>query len=204
MENVQDLITETGRSVDCQGGPRIALIGQQQTVEDRAMPIRVFSLLGFVIVGAITSPAQTKGINLMVAHPLPAVNSFLQQPQAISPVASAGSGTLPDALVTRSYTPVSGIENRLPVEFYRTPFVTVSSVPVAQAMRGHLQIEGFGSTQYSVQFGPAGIDQPFRPPSHDQEGVNRSDDLNGIRVRLTFGNSAVRNLPIWRSVKKLL
>jgi hypothetical protein len=140
----------------------------------------------------------------MVAHPLPAVNSFLQQPQAISPVAAAGSETSPDALVTRSYTPAPGIESRLPVEFYRTPFVTVSSVPVAQAMRGHLQIEGFGSTQYSVQFGPAGIDQPFRPPSHDQEGVNRSDDLNGIRARLIFENSAVCKPPIRRSVKSIL
>jgi len=74
----------------------------------------------------------------------------------------------------------------------RTAFLTELSVPVVDLWNGHLEIDGFNSTQYNVQFGPTGIGQPMRSPSHDQLGVNRSEDLSGMRLRLNFQKGAHR------------
>jgi hypothetical protein len=75
---------------------------------------------------------------------------------------------------------------RFSVETIHTPFVALSSVSIINLWKGHFQIEGFNSTQYDVRFGPTGIDQPMRGPIHDQLGVNRTEDLSGMRLRFNF------------------
>jgi hypothetical protein len=86
----------------------------------------------------------------------------------------------------------SNLLNRFSIETIRTPFLAESSASIVNLWKGHFEIEGFNSTRHNVEFGPTGIDQPMRSPSHDQLGFNRAEDLSGIWLRFNFHKGAHR------------
>ncbi len=98
------------------------------------------------------------------------------------------------------------METRLPIEEFRTPFLTESSFLVAHLWRG-LQLDAVDSTlrSQSLQLGSPRIGggfQNFRPSSHDQAGITSSAELDGIRLRYSFGRDSDtgKGIRIWRCV----
>jgi hypothetical protein len=167
-------------------------------------------VIGLVMGSCLPEDAQTPAEQIFLAQAAPSPMMLLfraSPPNYSSPAVlltivlrtkSLGRFT---RISTATYEPERSLENRFSIAVDRTPFVTESSVSVAQVWGGRLQLEGFGSTvgrQY-VQFGPSGIGQDFRPPSHDQAGVDRSVDLYGLSLRLDFGKVPTgRPTRIWR------
>jgi hypothetical protein len=167
-------------------------------------------VIGLVMVSCLPGEAQTpaKQILLAQAPPSPMMVFFRRSPPIHSsptvfltidlPPKSRGRFT---SISTATYGPERSLESRLSIVVDQSPFVTYSSMPVAQLWGGRLQLDGFGSTlgtQY-VQFGPLGIGRDFRPPSHDQAGLNPWADLYGLRLRIDFGKAQTgRPTQIWR------
>jgi len=112
----------------------------------------------------------------------------------------------PAFLLDAVYKPDPSLENRLPIESFRTPFLTESSFPVAHLWRG-LKLVLFESTIHprGLELGSptSGICFYYLPPSiNDQAGVANSVGFSGISLRYSFGRDAERGKPvqIWRCV----
>jgi hypothetical protein len=112
----------------------------------------------------------------------------------------------PAFLLDAIYKPDPSLENRLPIESFRTPFLTESSFPVAHLWRG-LKLVLFESTIHprGLELGSptSGIGFYYLPPSiNDQAGLANSVGLSGISLRYSFGRDAQRGTPvqIWRCV----
>lgn len=87
-----------------------------------------------------------------------------------------------------TYAPERSFENRFSILVNRTPFLSESSVPIAQLWGGRLQLEGFDSTcQRYPQFELSNVAHDYPPPSHDQAGMYRSVDLQGVSLRFQLG-----------------
>lgn len=155
--------------------------------------IAIAILLGICVSTQAQSPHPARQLVLV---PETMLWSFPQNTLLVMPGLFESAQNPPNHYQLTSYLTTmphveSNFVDRFSVEVH-TPFLTELSIPVVDLWKGHLEIDGFNSTQYNVQFGPTGIGQPMRSPSHDQLGVNRADDLSGIRLRLNFQKGAHR------------
>jgi hypothetical protein len=147
---------------------------------------------------AQTSPGLT-----MILSPAPRVRLS----PIVLPLQFVG-GPLPHPafLLAAVYRPDPGLESRLPMEEFRTPFLTESSFLVAHLWRG-LKLDIFENTLHSrgLQLGSptseAGF-HDFRPSSNDQAGIANSVGHNGISLRYSFGRDAETRKPaqLWHCV----
>ena len=172
---------------------------------------QVILVIGLVVAGCLPGEAQTLAKQTFLAQQRPSGPMMLlfrqSPPNDPSPTVSLAIDLPPKSLgrftriSTAAYESERTLESRFSIVVDQTPFVTESSMPVAQLWGGRLGLEGFGrspGTQY-VQFGPTGIGQDFRPPSRDQADVNRSVDLYGLSLRLGFGRALTgRSTQMWR------
>ena len=167
-------------------------------------------VIGLVMGSCLPGEAQTQAKHTIPGErPSGPMMLFFRPspPNDSSPTASFAIDLPPKSLgrftriSTATYEPEPSLESRFSIVVDQTPFITESSMSVAQLWGGRLQLEGFGSTpgtQY-VQFGPSGIAQDFRSPSHDQADVNRSVDLYGLNLRFDFGKTLTGRPPqMWR------
>jgi hypothetical protein len=98
--------------------------------------------------------------------------------------------------------------NRLPIENFRSPLVTESTVPLVHLWRG-LKLDAFQTTMYSesLQRGSpeSGVTfQSLRPLGKDQASLADSFQGSGISLRYTFGESAAsRPVEMWRFVSSM-
>jgi hypothetical protein len=112
----------------------------------------------------------------------------------------------PTFLMDAVYTPDNSLENQLPMESFRTPFLTESSFPVAHLWRG-LKLVLFDSTIHprGLELGSSTSRIGFyylRPSTNDQAELANSVEISGISLRYSFGRDAERGKPvqIWRCV----
>jgi hypothetical protein len=167
-------------------------------------------VIGLIMVSCLLGRAQTTAEQIFPAQTPPSPMMLLLRPSPpnySSPTVLLTIVLRPKSvgrftrISTATYEPEPSLEHRFPIETDKTPFITESSMSVAQVWRGRLQLEGFGSTvgrQY-LQFGPSGMEQDFSPPSHDQAGVDRLVSPYGLRLRLAFGKAPTgRPTQIWR------
>jgi hypothetical protein len=112
----------------------------------------------------------------------------------------------PTFLLDEAYKPDASLENLLLIESFRTPFLTESSLPVADLWQG-LKLVLFESTIHprGLELGSptSGIGFYYmRPATNDQAGAANSVGLSGISLRYSFGRDAERGrpVPIWRCV----
>jgi hypothetical protein len=100
-------------------------------------------------------------------------------------------------------TPVRNLETVLPVEGFRTPYFTQSSVVVFQFWRERLQLDGFESTlqAHNVQLDPPGAPS-LLPRASDQAAVGSAVSVSGIALVFHFGRDARRRhqAPLWRQL----
>jgi hypothetical protein len=99
-------------------------------------------------------------------------------------------------LLGAAYKPEPSLASRLPIDEFRTPLLTESSLPVADLWRG-LKLNVFESTfhSHSWQRGSptSGVGfQDLRPPSHDQASIGSSVGRNGLSLTYSFGRDAAR------------
>ena len=116
------------------------------------------------------------------------------------------SSPRPTFLMDEVYKPDASLENLLLLGSFRTPFLTESSLPVADLWQG-LKLVLFESTIH-----PRGLElgSPtsrigsyyMRPATNDQAGLANSVGLSGISLRYSFGRDAERGKSalIWRCV----
>lgn len=92
---------------------------------------------------------------------------------------------------TATYAPGPSLESRFSIVEDRTPFVTESRVPVARFWGGRLQLEGFDTTcrRYPQLSGMA---HDYPPPTHDQAGMHRSFDIQGISLQFNLEKPKAR------------
>ena len=162
-------------------------------------------VIGLVMGSCLPGEAQTPAKQRVLGQPPsgPMMSFFRPSPpNDLSPTApfpkSLGRFT---RISIATYEPEPSLASRFSIVVDQTPFVTESSMSVAQLWGGRLQLEGFGSTPGTlyVQFGPSGIGQDFRSSSHDQADVNRSVDLYGLNLRFDFGKTLTGRPPqMWR------
>jgi len=168
---------------------------RRKTIAYPNMWNQLIVVIGLLICSCPIGEAQTSakpvfpGQLLSTAMPLPSL------PSAPSYQSSAVFPTIPvrftvSATTTPQTAPFSVVTDR-------TPFVSAWSVPVAQFGRGHLQLEGFVSNwRRSPQFASLGP-----PSSSDQESLTRTDQLYGLRLRLSFGQALMTHpIAVWRSI----
>lgn len=178
--------------------------------EEGLMRHQLILVIGLVVGSCLPGEAQAPAKQIFLAQALPSPMVLFSRPSP--PSHSSRKVFLPIDLApqplgrfarlsTATYEPERSLESRFSIVVDRNPFITESSMAVAQLWRGRLQFEGFGTTpgtQY-VQLGPSGIGHDFRPPSHDQAGLNRPADLYGISLRFNFKKTqTVRPTEIWR------
>lgn len=173
------------------------------------MRLQLILVIGLVMGTCLSGEAQTSANQIVLAQELP--NPMLlvfrsspsnhSSPKVFLPIdlppKQLGRYT---RVSTATYEPELSLESRFSIVVDQNPFITESSMAVAEFWGGRLQLAGFGSTpgtQY-VQFGPSGISHDFRPPSYDQRGVDRSADLYGISLRVDFTKAQTGRPKIWR------
>jgi hypothetical protein len=188
----------------------IASIWHPHGEEQALMRHQLILVMGLVMGTCLSGKAQTPAKQIVLAQELPnpmmlffrSSPSNHSSPNVFLPI------NLPpkqlgrySRVSTATYEPEHSLESRFSIVVDQNPFITKSSMAVAELWGGRLELVGFGSkpgTQY-VQFGPSGISHDFRPPSYDQKGVDRSADLYGISLRVDFRKAQTgRPTLIWR------
>jgi hypothetical protein len=104
-----------------------------------------------------------------------------------------------------AYKPEPSLESRLPIEEVRTSFLTESSFQVVHLWRG-LRLDVSDSTIHfqSLRLGSSrsgGGFQDLRVPTHDQAGIAKSVEFDGINLKYSFGRDTQTRRPgqIWRA-----
>ncbi len=168
---------------------------------------------GLLLSGWPSMEAQTLATETVLAQTSPSLTlivlraSRVRLPPMVLPVQPPRKPIPhPAILLAGIYKPETSLETRLPIEEFRTPFLTESSFLVAHLWRG-LQLDAVDSTlrSQSLQLGSprtGGGFQNFRPSSHDQAGITSSAELGGIRLRYSFGRDSDtrKGIGIWRCV----
>lgn len=166
---------------------------------------------GLLLMGCLSMEAQTLANRIVLAQTSPSPTLIVLRTSRVRLLPFVLPIQLtrkplphPAMLFAWAYKPEAGLETRLPIEEFRAPFLTESSFLVAHLWRG-LQLDVMDSTIYSqsLQRGSPRIGsgfQNFRPSSHDQAGITSSAELDGIRLRYSFGRDADtrRLIRIWR------
>jgi hypothetical protein len=151
---------------------------------------RLILLFGVLLISYVPAEAQTSAaqIQLAQARPVPTIallrapppplppNVFLPTRRPKKPLAHF------TVLFNAAYKPDRSLASRSPVQVIKTPFMTESSLPVAEFWRGRLHLDGFQSTQNmgNILLGRG---------SHLGERVPRGVDLYGISLRLRLGHN---------------
>ena len=91
-------------------------------------------------------------------------NTLLVMPRLFESAQKAPSHYQLPSYLTTMPDVESNFVDRFSVEV-RTAFLTELSVPVVNLWKGHLEIEGFNSTQYNVQFGRRVLVSPCGAPA---------------------------------------
>jgi hypothetical protein len=162
-----------------------------------------------------SAEAQTSAKEIFPAQPPSAPMTLLFQPSPrnySSPKVFLVIGLFPQSpdrftgISTGTYALESSLESRFSITEDRTPFITESTMPVAELWGGRLQLEGFHSTlTRDPQFASSGVGRVSRPASHDQADVNRSVDLDGLSIRFDFRKGpSGRPTRIWRCFGRIL
>jgi hypothetical protein len=165
---------------------------------------------GLLMSICFTLEAQTPPTQTILAHAAPSLNMLLfRTARARLPLivlaipAPAKALPRPAFRLAAEFRPTPTLANRLQIEEVRTPFMTESTLPIAQLCPG-LQLDGFDSTlHYRTQqlgWSASGRFQDLRPSSHDQAGLANSAELEGIALRYGFGRDAETRKPahIWQ------
>ena len=162
---------------------------------------------GLLLGGCLSMEAQTVATQTVPAQTSPSLTLIVLRPSRVrlSRIAlpiqlPRKSLPHPAILLAAAYRPEANLETRLPIEEVRTPFLTESSFLVVHLWRG-LQLDAVDSTRHSqsLQLGSPRIGsgfQNFRPSSHDQAGITSSAELDGIRLRYSFGRGTETRKPI--------
>jgi hypothetical protein len=172
---------------------------------------------GLLLCGCLPMEAQTLATETVLAQTSPnltlvALRASRVRLSPIVPPVQLPRRPLPHPaiLLAGVYKPEASPETRLPIEEFRTPFLTESSFQVAHLWRG-LQLDAVDSTvrSQSLELGSPGIGsgfQNFRPASHDQAGITSSAEMDGIRLRYSFGRDSDtrKGIRIWRCVSGVM
>jgi hypothetical protein len=172
---------------------------------------------GLLLYGCLPMEAQTLATETVLTQTSPSLTLILLQASRVrlSPIVLPVQLPRkplppPTILLAGVYKPETSPETRLPIEEFRTPFLTESSFLLAHLWRG-LQLDVVDSTlrSQSLHLGSPRIGsgfQNFRPSSHDQAGVTSSAELDGIRLRYSFGRDSDtrKGIRIWRCVSGVI
>jgi hypothetical protein len=133
------------------------------------------------------------------------------------PVRAPSSVALPDKPLPHTafplagaYKPEPGLASRVPIEEFRTPLVSESSVPIVHLWRG-LGFDFVESTSYSHSLERGSPDsgvafQDPRPIAKDQAALASSFGGDGVSLRYTFGRGepAAKPVQMWRCISLLV
>jgi hypothetical protein len=197
--------------------PRISLVASASSPhwKTREAFMRNYLILaaGLLLSGCLPMEAQTLATETVLAQTSPSLTLIVLRASRVrlSPIVlpvQLPRKPLPHPaiLLAGVYKPETSLETRLPIEEFRTPFLTESSFLVAHLWRG-LQLDAVDSTLHSqsLQLGSPRIGsgfQNFRPSSHDQAGITSSSEFDGIRLRYSFGRDSDtrKAIRMWRCV----
>jgi hypothetical protein len=169
-------------------------------------------VIGLTVCGCLPAEAQTIAKVIFLAQPRSGPMMLLSKPpppksppRKVFPAINPPPKSLLrfTRISTATYDPERNLEDRLAITLDRTPFVTESTIPVAELWGGRLQLEGFDTTRTrDPQFAPLGVGQVTPPASRDLASVNRSVDYDGLSIRFEFGNSPTRRpAKIWHYLR---
>jgi hypothetical protein len=191
--------------------PRISLVASASNPhwKTREAFMRKYLILaaGLLLSGCLPMEAQTLATQIVLAQTSPSLTlivlraSRVQLSLIVLPIQPPRKPLPhPAILLAAAYKPEASLETRLPIEEFRTPFLTESSFLIAHLWRG-LQLDAVDSTLHSqsLQLGSPRFGsgfQNFRPSSHDQAGITSSVELDGILLRYSFGRDAETRKPI--------
>ena len=133
------------------------------------------------------------------------------------PVHAPSSAALPEKPLPHTAVPLTGtyklepsLASRIPIDEFRTPLVSESSVPIVHLWRG-LGFDFFESTSYShsLQRGSPESGVAFhdpRPITKDQAALANSFGGDGVSLRYTFGRGEPATTPaqIWHCVSLIV
>jgi len=111
----------------------------------------------------------------------------------------------PKSDLAPAYKSSPSLASRLPIDNFRSPLLTESSVPLVHLWRG-LKLDAFETTVYSYSLDRGAPEsgvafESLRPLSKDQASLADSFGGSGISLRYTLGNSAAsKPVQIWRCV----
>ncbi|HTZ99041.1 MAG TPA: hypothetical protein VMB02_01845 [Candidatus Aquilonibacter sp.] len=97
------------------------------------------------------------------------------------------------------------LESQIPIDTFRSPLVTESTVPLIHLWRG-LKLDAFDTTVYSQSLDRAAPEsgaafESLRPAGKDQASLASSFGGDGLSLRYTFGRApANKPVQIWRCV----
>jgi hypothetical protein len=152
---------------------------------------RLILLFGVLLIGYVPAKAQTSATQIQLAQtrpeptiallrapppPLPPNNVFLPIQVLKKPLAQF------TVLFNAGYKPDRSLASLSPVQVIKTPFMTESSLPLAEFWRGRLQLDGFQSSQNMANI-------LLGRGSHLGERVPRGVRLSGISLRLRLGRN---------------
>src|SRR5579862_9166061 len=163
-------------------------------------------VVGFLLGSCLPMEAQTPPAHMVLAEvsPPPVLPMILFRASPIRSRAELPEQPLPHysapheaPLLAAAYKPEPSLGSRLPIEEFRTPMLTESSVPVADVWRG-LKLDAFESKESHTptlqRFSPtSGIGfEDLRPRASDQASIGGSVERAGLSLRYGFGRDATR------------
>jgi hypothetical protein len=151
---------------------------------------RLILLVAVLLIGYVPAVAQTSGTQIQLAQTRPEPTIALLRapppplPQSFFLPAQVPKKPLAQFTVhfNAAYKPDRSLASLSPVQVVKTPFMTESSVPLAEFWRGRLHLDGFQSSQNMANI-------LLGRGSHMGERVPRGVRLSGISLRLRLGRS---------------
>ncbi len=151
---------------------------------------RLILLFGVLLIGYVPAEAQTSATQVQLAQirPEPAIALLRTPPPPLPPNIFLPT-QVPQkplahftVLFNAGYKPDRSLASFSPVQEIKTPFMTESSVPIAEFCRGRLHLDGFQSTENMANI-------LLGRGSHLGERVPRGVTLSGISLRLRLGRN---------------
>jgi hypothetical protein len=178
-------------------------------MKDSIMWHQLVIAAGLLLSSCLPAEAQTLATQFFVAPETPEAPPMLapasptRHPSKVARAALLLAEPVPKftAGFIQRDRPARNVETALPVEGFRTPYLTESSVVVFQFWRERLQLEGFKSIlqTHNVQLGAPGT-AGLLPRVSDQAAVGSAVSRTGIALVFHFGRDARRRhqAPLWR------
>jgi hypothetical protein len=151
---------------------------------------RLILLFGVLLISNVPAEGQTSTTQVQLAETRPEPTmALLRAPPPPLPQSFFLPTQVPKKPLAQftvrfnaGYKPDRSLASLSPVQVVKTPFMTESSVPIAEFWRGRVHLDGFQSTQNMANI-------LLGRGSHMGEKVPRGVTLSGISLRLRLGRN---------------